>query len=45
MTCRCGHEFEEHNPTGECNSPGCDCEMFVDEDNDEALDDDGTILQ
>ena len=29
--CKCGHTFEEHNPTGECNYPGCDCEMFIDD--------------
>jgi hypothetical protein len=29
--CKCGHEFDEHNPTGECNSPGCDCDMFIDD--------------
>jgi hypothetical protein len=33
--CKCGHEFEEHNPTGECLSPGCDCERFRDEYEDE----------
>lgn len=43
--CRCGHEFEEHNPTGECLEPGCECLMYVDENDDETTEeDDGTIL-
>jgi hypothetical protein len=35
--CTCGHEFEEHNPTGECNVPGCDCEMYVDDEGEAVL--------
>lgn len=43
MTCRCGHDFEQHNPTGECNEPGCGCDMFVDENDDEAADEEGIL--
>lgn len=35
--CRCGHNEEEHNPTGECLSPGCDCMQYTDEMDDEVF--------
>jgi hypothetical protein len=31
MCKNCDHEMSEHNPTGECNVPGCDCEMYEDD--------------
>jgi hypothetical protein len=43
MMCKCGHSFEEHNPTGECLEPGCDCEMFVDESDDDSPDDEEIV--
>lgn len=29
--CSCGHSFEEHDDTGICLDPDCDCELYQEE--------------
>jgi hypothetical protein len=26
--CQCGHDFEDHDETGICMDPECDCELY-----------------
>lgn len=35
-TCRCEHDYDEHNEFGVCEHKGCECDLFVPEDYEDA---------